>query len=107
MAKKDFKSGIVKPTDAQLFEVTKGVAFKKCCCGNSIISSANYCNECKRLVELGMKDPVPEFVQPNPSKDTQAPQSFPSDRHDGYQETNRYGKGPQPSKKFNPNKERP
>ena len=104
---KEFKSGISKPTDEQVFAATKGTPFKKCECGNSIISSANHCNECKRLYELGMKTPpVPQFVQPNPSKDTQAPQSYPSGDHSGYQETNVYGKGPQPSGKFPPGKER-
>lgn len=100
MAKKDFKSGIVKPTDEQLFNATKGTAFKKCECGNSIISSAVHCGECARLYELGMKTPpVPQFVQSNSSKDTQIPTSYPSNRHDGYSDT-------QPNKKFPALKER-
>lgn len=107
MAKKDFKSGIQKPTDEQVMATTKGIPFKKCpSCGNSIGASQPYCWECKRLVELGMKDAVPQFVQPHPDRDPQEAQSYPSGRHDGYQEGNVYGKGSIPSAKFPPKKER-
>lgn len=118
---KEFKSGIRKPTDAQIFEATKGTPFKKCPgCGNSIGPSQPWCLECKRLVEIGF-GPVPRAGgqgQPEPQtvgggadgqghdQDTQEVQSNPAFRHDGYQETNVYGKGGIPKGKIPPSKER-
>lgn len=100
---KEFKSNIAPLTEDRLAGMLKPSPFKKCpSCGNSIISSATFCNECKRLRELGMRDSVPQFVQANPQQDTQEKQSFRSDNHAGYRDTN-----PTPaSKKFPVGKER-
>lgn len=95
------KSSISKPTDAQVFAATKGIPFKHCpSCGNSIAASQPYCWECKRLVELGMRDAVkqPTGVEDR-SQDTQEPQSNPSGDHSGYSDFI-------PSSKFPPGKER-
>jgi hypothetical protein len=79
-----------KPTDAEVRAAIKPTPFKRCpSCGNSIISSAKYCNECARLVELGMRDAVPQFVQANPSVDTQPKQSYCGYDHSGYTDTSR------------------
>jgi hypothetical protein len=77
-------STIRRPTDAQLFQATKPVPFKKCVCGRSIISSAKYCAECSRLYELGMKTtPVGQFVQAH-DVDTQPKQSHTAFDRSGY-----------------------
>lgn len=106
MAKKEFKSGIQKPTDEQIFNATKGIPFGTCKqCGLRTVTSQVLCPECERLTEIGF-GPVPRAFNTPPGQDTAPVQSFPSDNHSGYKETNVYGKGPQPSKKFPPNKER-
>lgn len=85
-------ANLKKPTDAELFAATKPVPFKRCVCGNSIISSATKCPECLRLYELGMKTPpVPRFAQAN---DTQKRQSYPAFTHKGYQDNIPTGKFP-------------
>jgi hypothetical protein len=75
-------STIHRPTDSQLFAATKPVPFKRCCsCGRSIISSAEYCTECSRLIDLGMRDAVKQFGYQN---DTQQKQSYTAFDRSGY-----------------------
>lgn len=112
---KEFKSNITKPTDEQVLAASRGVPFKKCPnCGNSIGPSQPYCLECKRLIEIGF-GPAPRaggHGQPEPQtvggmdQDTQEPQSYPSHRHDGYQDYIPNGVGEPALKKFPPKKER-
>lgn len=95
-----FKSNISRPTDTQVFAAMKGHPFKQCAsCGNSVISSVRYCNECKRLLELDMAPAQRQFVQANPGADTQESQSFSNDNCTGY--SDRIS-----SSKFPANKER-
>jgi hypothetical protein len=98
---KEFKSNINKPTDAEVHAFGAGRPFKKCpSCGQSIGPKQPYCWECKRLVELGMKDAVKQPVGvSDTSQDTQEKQSNPSHNHSGYRDQIS-------SKKFPPNKER-
>lgn len=78
---KPFKSGITKPTDAEVFGLTKGRPFVKCPeCGIAVAQGQKYCPECERLYSLGMK------TQTKIPSDTQAAQSYPSDNNKGYQE---------------------
>jgi len=78
-------ASVRRPTDAQLFAATEPVPFKRCCsCGRSIISSAEYCAECSRLIELGMRDAVKQFGY---QKDTQQKQSNTAFDGSGYQDT--------------------
>lgn len=99
MAKQPFKSNISKPTDAQIFEATKGIPFGTCKqCGLRTVTKAVLCPECERLTEIGF-GPVPRFPYPLPGQDTTPVQSNPSGRHDGYKDTI-------PSGKFPPGKER-
>jgi hypothetical protein len=72
-----------RPIDSQLFTATKPVPFKRCSsCGRSVISSAEYCTECSRLIELGMRDAVKQFGYQN---DTQPKQSYPAFTRSGYE----------------------
>jgi predicted RNA-binding Zn-ribbon protein involved in translation (DUF1610 family) len=90
-------ANIRKPTETQLAAATKPVPFKHCpSCGNSIISSAKYCNECARLVELGMRTAVKQF---EPSNDTQQAQSYDAFNRSGYSDRI-------PSSKIPPSRER-
>lgn len=100
MAKKDFKSRIQHPTDEQVQGMANArYPFGKCKqCGQAIIQSKVLCNECERLQQIGF-GPFDRAPEPHPGQDTQAQQSFPSGRHDGYSDT-------QPSKKISPGKER-
>lgn len=82
MPKQSFKSAIRRPSDAQVFAAIQPIPFAHCHnCGNSIPGSQKLCGECKRLVELGMRDAVPQF---SPDQDTQPPQSYPASNHAGY-----------------------
>jgi hypothetical protein len=90
-------AAICRPTDTQLFAASRPVPFKRCCsCGRSIISSAEYCTECSRLTELGMRDAVPQFGY---QKDTQPKQSYPAFDRSGYSDKI-------PDEKIQPTRER-
>jgi len=97
---KEFKSNMKRPTDVEVQGMANArYPFKKCVCGNSITAGQQYCWECKRLYDLGMKTPpVGQFVQAH-DVDTQERQSYDAFRHDGYSDT-------QPTKKIDPKKER-
>lgn len=102
---KDVKSGIRKPSDAEVMAATVGHPFKRCVCGASIAASQPFCYECRRLVEIGW-GPVPRrggLGQPEPQivggtdQDTQEKQSYDAFNRSGYSDTIPTGKIP-PSK---------
>ena len=95
--KAPFSSSVRKPSDAQLREILRPVPIKRCpSCGNSIISSVKFCNECLKLREYSMADSVKQF---SPKQDTAQRASYPSGNHSGYSDLI-------PRKPIDPNRER-
>jgi hypothetical protein len=79
-------ASIKRPTDAQVFNATNGISFKKCPnCGTTITPSAKACSECLRLQEEGF-GPTPRAPHAT-VRDTSPVQSYPSDNHSGYHDT--------------------
>lgn len=96
---KEFKSKISKPTDAQIFEATKGIPFGTCKqCGLRTVTQAVLCPECERLLEIGF-GPTPRAPHPLPGQDTTPVQSNDAFDHSGYSDTFSY-------KKIDPKRER-
>jgi hypothetical protein len=84
---KEFKSGINRPTDAQVFETTKGIPFGTCKqCGLRTVTNQVICPECERLTEIGF-GPVPRAFHTLPGQDTTPDQSYPASNHSGYKDT--------------------
>lgn len=81
---KSFQSGIKKPTDAEVMQMSKGIPFGTCKqCGLRTVTNSVVCPECARLEEIGF-GPVPRSPNAHPGQDTQPVQSHPSDNHKGY-----------------------
>lgn len=78
--------GFSKELEAQMHAASNGRPFKVCpvCNLQQVPQSYEACNECRRL--LAMKVAVP--LDPGSGvKDTQCPQSYPSNDHSGYQDS--------------------
>jgi hypothetical protein len=96
---KEFKSNISKPTDAQLFEATKGRPFGVCKqCGLAVVMDKVLCPECTRLTEVGF-GPTPRSPHARPGDVETPAQTYDAFNHKGYSDTI-------PSGKFDPKKQR-
>jgi hypothetical protein len=92
MPKNTINSG--RPTDKQIFAVTRGIPFGTCKqCGQRTTTAKVLCPECERLTEIGF-GPVPPQCYPLPGQDTTPVQSYPSNNHSGYSDQIPTGKFP-------------
>lgn len=90
--------GFSKELESQIHACSTGRPFKTCpvCNLSQVPSSYEACNECRRLLAMKVAIPLDKDAG---VKDTQDPQSYPSNDHSGYQDSI-------PSTKFPSKKER-